>query len=291
MIGITNLAGNRENRELSAIARWNFFVVLLNRERFMFVGEAKMSSLEISLVTLAVVFGGALLGMALRAVLPQNELSADSREVVKLGVGLIATMAALVLGLLIASAKSSFDTQNAELTEMSSKVVLLDRVLAHYGPDAKESRDILRSTVVDALNSVSLKDAGSPGRFGSSANGEVLYDKIQGLSPKDDVQRSIQAQALNIMVGLGQTRWLVAAQRGNSVSVPMLVVLVAWLTIIFISFGLFAPLNMTVLVSLFVSALSVSGAIFLILEMYSPYAGLIHVSAAPLRAALAHLGQ
>jgi hypothetical protein len=250
-----------------------------------------MSSLEISFITLAVVFGGALLGIALRAVLPQNELSAESREVVKLSVGLIATMAALVLGLLIASAKTSFDTQNAELTEMSSKVILLDRILAHYGPDAKEAREALRSTVVSALDSLTSKDAGILGQFGSSANGEILYDKIQGLSPKDDVQRSIQAQALNIMVGLGQTRWLLAAQRGNSVSVPMLVVLVAWLTIIFISFGLFAPRNVTVLVSLLVSALSVSGAIFLILEMYAPYAGLIYVSSAPLRAALEHLGQ
>jgi hypothetical protein len=248
-----------------------------------------MSSLEISFITLAVVFGGALLGIALRAVLPQNELSGESREVVKLGVGLIATMAALVLGLLIASAKSSFDTQNAELTEMSSRVVLLDRILAHYGPEAKEARDVLRSSVADSLNS--LKDASVSQQFGSSANGEILFDKIQGLSPKDDAQRSIHAQALNIMLGLGQTRWLIAAQRGNSVSVPMLVVLVAWLTIIFISFGLFAPRNVTVVVSLLVSALSVSGAIFLILEMYSPYAGLIHVSGAPLRAALAHLGQ
>jgi hypothetical protein len=250
-----------------------------------------MSSLEISFITLAVVFGGALLGIALRAVLPQNELSGESREVVKLGMGLIATMAALVLGLLIASAKSSFDTQNAELTEMSSKVVLLDRILAHYGPEAKEARDVLRSSVADSLNSLSSKDASVSPQFGSSANGEILFDKIQGLSPKDDAQRSIHAQALSIMLGLGQTRWLIAAQRGNSVSVPMLVVLVAWLTIIFISFGLFAPRNVTVVVSLLVSALSVSGAIFLILEMYSPYAGLIHVSGAPLRAALAHLGQ
>jgi hypothetical protein len=250
-----------------------------------------MSSLEISFITLTVVFAGALLGIVLRSVLPQNELSPESREVVKLGVGLIATMAALVLGLLIASAKSSFDTQNAELTEMSSKVVLLDRVLAHYGPDAKEAREVLRSSVVSALDSVTSKDIAGPGQYGSSANGEVLYDKIQGLSPKDDVQRSIQAQAMSITMALGQTRWLLAAQRGNSVSVPMLVVLVAWLTIIFISFGLFAPRNGTVIVSLFVSALSVSGAIFLILEMYSPYAGLIHVSGAPLRAALAHLGQ
>jgi hypothetical protein len=250
-----------------------------------------MSSLEVRFITLAIVFGGALLGIGLRAVLPQSELSGESREVVKLGVGLIATMAALVLGLLIASAKSSFDTQNAELTEMSSKVILLDRILSHYGPDAKEARDVLRNSVVGALDSLSSKDASISSQFGSSSSGEVLYDKVQGLSPKDDAQRAIQAQALNILVGLGQTRWLVAAQRGNSVSVPMLVVLVAWLTIIFISFGLFAPRNVTVVVSLLVSALSVSGAIFLILEMYSPYAGLIHVSGAPLRAALAHLGQ
>ncbi len=250
-----------------------------------------MSSLEISLVTLAVVFGAALLGIALRAVLPQEALSGESREVVKLGVGLIATMAALVLGLLIASAKSSFDTQNAEITEMSSKAVLLDRILVHYGPEAKEAREMLRGSVASVLDMLSSSSADNAVQFGTSSNGEALYDKVQGLSPKDDVQRSIQAQALSTLMSLGQTRLLLAAQKTNSVSVPMLVVLVAWLTIIFLSFGLFAPRNGTVVVSLLVSALSVSGAIFLILEMYSPYAGLIHVSGAPIRAALTHLGQ
>src|SRR5579863_8391404 len=247
----------------------------------MFVAEALMSSLEISFVTLAIVFGGALLGILLRAVLPQHQLAGESREVVKLGMGLIATMAALVLGLLIASAKSSYDTQNAELTELASKAVLLDRILAHYGPEAKEARDILRSSTVSVLESVSAKPVEGPFQFGMSANGEILYDKIQGLSPKDDAQRSIQAQAVTIMMSMGQIRLLLAAQKSNSVSLPMLIVLVAWLTIIFISFGLFAPLNGTVVVSLLVSAVSVSGAIFLILEMYSPYAGLIHVSGAP----------
>jgi hypothetical protein len=250
-----------------------------------------MSSIALALITFAVVFGGALLGIALRAVLPQSELNADSKDVVKLGVGLIATMAALVLGLLIASAKSSFDTQNSELTEMASRVVLLDRVLAHYGPETKEARDELRSSVVRSFNWVSSKDTAGASQFEPAANGEVLYDKIQGLSPKDDVQRSIQAQALSILVGLGQTRWLIAEQRISSVSTPLLLVLIFWLIIIFVSFGLFAPRNATVIVSLLVSALSVSGAIFLILEMYSPYAGLIRVSSAPLRAALTHLGQ
>jgi hypothetical protein len=250
-----------------------------------------MSSIAISFITFAVVFGGGLLGITLRAVLPHDVLTDDSRDVVKLGVGLIATMAALVLGLLIASAKSSLDTQNSEITEMSSRIVLLDRVLAHYGPEAKEARDLLRSSVVRTIDLVSAKDVPGPSQLGSSASGEVFYDKIQGLSPKDDAQRSIQAQALSITIGLLQTRWLIAQQRLNSVSVPLLIVLIFWLTIIFIGFGLFAPRNVTVVVTLLVSALSVSGAIFLILAMYSPYAGLIQVSSAPLRTALTHLGQ
>ena len=229
--------------------------------------------------------------MALRSVLPNDHLSDDTKDVVKLGMGLVATMAALVLGLLIASAKGSFDTQANELTDMSSRIVLLDRVLAHYGPEAKDARDALRSSVEHAVEWASIKQAIDSSEFEANKNGEVLYDKIQGLSAKDETQRSIQGQALNIVMSLGQTRWLMAEQRTNSISVSMLAVLIFWLTIIFISFGLYAPRNATVVVSLFVSAISVSGAIFLILEMYSPYEGLIHVSTAPLRAALTHLGR
>jgi hypothetical protein len=229
--------------------------------------------------------------MALRSVLPQDNLSGDSKDVVKLGMGLIATMAALVLGLLIASAKGSFDTQSNEMTDMSSRIVLLDRVLAHYGPEAKDAREILRTSVVHSLEWASDQNAISSSQFEPNNSGEALYDRIQGLSPKDDAQRSTQAHALNLVMSLGQTRWLMAEQRTNSVSVSMLFVLIFWLTIIFVSFGLYAPRNATVVVSLVVSAISVSGAIFLILEMYSPYAGLIHVSTAPLRAAITHLGQ
>jgi hypothetical protein len=91
-------------------------------------------------------------------------------------------------------------------------------------------------------------------------------------------------------MSIGETRWLMYEQAAATVSVPLLVVLVFWLAALFFSFGLFAPVNATVIVSFFVSALSVSAAIFLIVEMYSPYSGLIQISSAPLRAALAHLG-
>jgi hypothetical protein len=250
-----------------------------------------MSPAAISLIAFAFVFGGALFGTALRAAVPKHNLTADSKEAVKLGMALVATMAALVLGLLIASAKSSFDTQNTELTEMSSKAVLLDRILAHYGPETMEARDILRASVVRILDRMASKDSAGPFQSDASSNAsEVLFDKIQGLSAKNDAQRSLQAQALNITISLGQTRWLIYEQKITSVSLPLLAVLIFWLTIIFISFGLFAPPNAMVVASFFVSALSVSGAIFLILEMYTPYGGLIQISSAPLRAALAHLG-
>jgi len=250
-----------------------------------------MSSIAISLIAFACVFGGAMAGLLLRAFLPKDHLGADSKEVVKVGMGLVATMAALVLGLLVASAKSSYDAQSTELTEMSSKIVVLDRILAHYGPETGEVREVLRGTVARILDGMWSKDRSGGSRLEPSTNGEVLYDKIQGLSPKDDKQRANQAQALGFAIGLGQTRWLMYEQKVSSVSLPLLIILVLWLSIIFISFGLFAPPNATVVVSLLAAALSVSGAIFLIMEMYAPYAGLIQISSAPLRAALAHLGQ
>jgi hypothetical protein len=250
-----------------------------------------MSSIAISLIALVCVFGGALLGIFLRAALPAPHLSAESKDAVKLGVGLVATMTALVLGLLVASAQSSMATQSTEVTDMSSKAVLLDRVLAHYGPETKEARDQLRGSLIRILNQFWSKDAASASEAAPSASAEALYDQIQGLSPKDDEQRSIQAEAVGLVISLGQERWLMYEQGSTSVSVPLLVVLIFWLTIIFISFGLFAPANATVVLTLFLSALSVSGAIFMILEMYRPYTGLIQISSVPLRAALAQLGR
>jgi hypothetical protein len=247
-----------------------------------------MSATTISLIVFACVFGGALLGILLHSVLPQQHLSNESKDIVKLGMGLVGTMAALVLGLLVASAKGSYDAQSAELTQMSANIALLDRALALYGPETKEARNLLRGAVARVLDQMwSSASLSVP----TAAGGEILYEKIQGLSPKNDTQRSLQGQALSMAVDLGKTRWLMYEQATTSVSMPLVIVLVCWLTAIFISFGLFAPFNATVVASLLVSALSVSGAIFLILEMYTPYAGLVQISDAPLRAALAHLGQ
>jgi len=248
-----------------------------------------MSSITITFIVLACVFGGALLGIVLRSVLPPQHLSDDTKDVVRLGMGLVVTTAALVLGLLVASAKGSYDVQSNEVTQISANVGLLDRILAHYGPEAKETRDVLRAEAILMIDRIWPKAHSQT--FEPSASAESLYEEILRLSPHVDAQRSIQVQALSIANSLGQERWLMYGQSASSVPSPLLVVLVWWLTIIFISFGLFAPRNATAITSLFVSALSVSCAILLIVEMYRPFEGLIQISSAPLRAVVAHLGQ
>ena len=209
-----------------------------------------------------------------------------------MSMGLVATMAALVLGLLVSSAKGFYDAQSAELTQMSAKVILLDHLLGHFGPETNEIRDLLHRVVADSIDVIWPQERTQPSRPGSpSADADVLVTKIQGLSPKDDRQHSIQAQALSLAISLSQTRWLMYEQEAGSVSKPLLVILIFWLTVIFLSFGVFAPHNATVITALLVAGLSVSGAIFLILEMYAPFGGLIRISSAPVRATLAQLGQ
>jgi hypothetical protein len=251
-----------------------------------------MNSIIVSSIVFAFVFGSALLGMFLRTVLPEPHLNPASKDLVKLGMGTIALMTGLVLGLLVASAKGTYDTQSRELTEMSAEVVILDRVLAHYGPEAKEVRDLLRGGVVRTLERIWPEDISQHTQLDPiMAQGDYLYDKIQELSPTNDSQRSLQARALNMGVDLAQKRWLMYEQQELPMSMPLLVVLVFSLAITFISFGLNAPPNATVIATLIVCALSVSGMIFLILEMYRPFEGLIQISSAPLRSALAHLGK
>jgi hypothetical protein len=225
-----------------------------------------------------------LLGMFLHAILPEHHLSVESKSVLNLVIGLIGTMAALVLGLLIATAQGSYSTRNNEFTQMSANIILMDRMLAHYGPETKEARELLRGAVTHWLQQSSFES-------GTSKGGEVIYDVIQGLSPKNDTQRSLQGQALTMAFNLGQTRWLLFEQSGRSIPTAFLVVLVFWLSVIFASFGLFAPRNATVVIALFVGALSVSGAIFLILELDLPFHGLMQISDVSLRNALAQLGK
>jgi len=224
--------------------------------------------------------------------LPEEHLSTDTKDVVKLGIALIATMAALVLSLLIASAKGTYDTRRNQLLEVSADIILLDRVLANYGAETKDARAMLQRSVAAAIEQFWPANGGRPATIDRRASSvEALYDNIQRLAPQSEAQRALQNHASTLALDLARTRVLLFEQLGGSIPVPFLVLLVFWLTIIFASFGLFAPRNATVIAAFFVCALSVSGALFLILELDRSFEGLLQVSSAPLRAALTQLGQ
>jgi hypothetical protein len=251
-----------------------------------------------SLATGLFVFGGAfafaLIGMVLHVRLPDHHLDESSRDVVKLVMGLIATMAALVLSLLVASGSGSYQAQQSEVQSLSANVVILDRILQHYGPEAREPRDRLHEAIIavhdrvwprDGMHAVTL----DPGATQHAA--DAFVEALQNLHPATDVQRTLQSQAMQVAQTLGQTRMLMFEQVGTSIAWPFLAILVFWLWMLFLGFGLFARFNATVTVALFVGALSVACAIFLILELNEPYQGFMRIADTPLRHALADTGR
>jgi hypothetical protein len=246
-----------------------------------------MSALTLSGIIFVLTLGGIFLGTLLRRTLPEHHLNEHARDVVRLGVGLIATIAALVLGLLIAAAKGSFDTQISQVRQITADLILLDNILAQYGPEARPIRDQIRSTVDPFADELwREKETGSPGPVEMNAAAERVYLEINRLSPHDDLQRSLKARAVQISNDLAQVRFLLFVESENLIAKPFLAVLGFWLTIIFASFSLFSPLNGTVLTCLFLFALSAACAIFLILELSRPFTGLMMISSAPLRNAL-----
>jgi hypothetical protein len=251
-----------------------------------------MSPIALSLIAFAVIFGGTFVGSFLRRALPDHHLADDAKDIVRLGTGLIGTIAALVLGLLIASAKSSYDTQSSQVQHLTADLVLLDQLLAQYGPEARPIRTLMRQAIdpmIEGLWRPNGTEAANDAPFAATAVAEDAFAKIGELSPQTDAQRSLQARAIQVSTDLAQTRLALFVQAGGSIPMPFLAVLVFWLAIIFASFSL-ARLNPTLIAAVVVFALSASAALFLILEMSEPFTGLMQIPSAPLRNALAPLG-
>ena len=252
-----------------------------------------MSSFQIAVLVFMLVVGGAFLGLLLRRKLPEPHLSPESREVVKLSIGLIATMTALVLGLLVSSVKGSFDRKNDEYNRICANLVLLDRLLAQYGPETASTRVLLKTAVQARSEEITARktDRVTKGDAYATMLGlERLQGMIRGLQPTDEAQREIRNRALSVSESIVQDRWHLLGGVASAVPTPFLVVVVIWLTIIFLSFGLYAPNNTTVVTALILAGISVSGAIFLVLEMDRPFDGIIHLSNKPLENAASFIG-
>lgn len=258
------------------------------------MGDFALSSLVIAGVVFLCTFGGAVLGLYLGKVLPGSYLSGDSKEVIRITSGLLATLAALVLGLLVASAKSAFDTQENGFEQLAANVIVLDRSLARGGPEANTAREALRRTVSLTIDSLwPTDDSATSGLDAAeiSAEGDTFIAAIRELGAGNESQRIIQTQALQLATEMARTRWMLSQDHDSASSIPFFVVLLFWLFALFVSFGLFAPRNGAVVTALVVCALSAAGAVFLFVDLNQPSGGLIRISSTPLRYALSQLGK
>jgi hypothetical protein len=252
-----------------------------------------VSPLAIAAVVFACVAGAGLLGMLLARALPEHHLMPESRDAVKQGLATIATLAALVVALLVATTKATYDAQAANVRQLAADALLLDRILSLYGSQTKEQRGLLRRGLTATIDRIWPGDGAgrsdlTPGE--ARAQFEAFYEKVAGLTPKTDMQKALKPRALDTTASLAQTRLRMFAQSSSSLPAPFLVVLVFWLMMLLGGLGMLAPRNATVAVVLLVCALSLSGALFLILELDSPFAGIMRLSSAPLREALAQMG-
>ena len=253
-----------------------------------------MNPFIISIIVIVCTYCGTHLGMQIRKRLPDHHLEVDTKDIVKLSAGLIATLTALVLGLLISSAKDTLDTMNRELVQDGAKIIMLDRNLANYGAEVNDIRAELRSHVAYTLKLLWHEDIPVNAALQTAEDSralEIIQARLRDLTPHGDAQRQLLSQALQLSNDLALSRWLIVETMQRELPRPFLVVLLLWLVILYTCYGLIAPKNWTVRVVLFISAVSVAGAIFLILEMNTPLGGIIKVSSAPMHKALSLLGR
>jgi len=243
----------------------------------------------IGLISLCIIFSGALLGMLIGRRLPSHHVSSETQTVITVSMAVVGTMTALMLGLLVSNASGAFDTVGAEVTQVSADIIRLDRLLRRYGPEANPVRVALRrypKMKFDDLFPSGLDKRPNVDNPASVQMLEHVQNMILALRPGDNQQRWLSGQALQVATEVSQRRWLIVQQNARTIPGPVLILIVFWLTILFASFGLFAPKNATAIVALFLCALALSGGIAVVLAMDTPFEGIIRISSAAMHHAL-----
>lgn len=253
-----------------------------------------MPALLIAFIIFAFMLGGILLGSTLRVILPDDHTQADSKDILMASAGMMATLIALIIGLLVTSAKGTYDVTTLRITQVGAKIITLDYYLSRYGPEAKEVRELLPQAIASGIERIwpnESKHGADLAKMESETEMADVYNKIRELSPKNDSQKYLQTRALQLMDDIMQLRWMVIEQSQTNLPRVFLVVLTFWLTVLFAQFSLLAPRNRTAMSALFICAISMSGAIFLILELNQPLEGAIKISSTPLHKSLLLIGK
>jgi len=244
------------------------------------------------LATFAVIFGGGILGLLLGRVLPEEYHSDTTKNIVQTATGMVSLLAALVLGLLVATAKNKFDTSNQQVEQFAASLMLLNRQLVNYGPEADDAKALLRKYTIAKIAETWPGGPGPKPRPDDPPawkSLEGLQQSLTELAPQTGSQRSETATATQTAADLAKTTWIQAAEESEHVPQPFVLIMIVWLFVLFVSFGLFAPRNMLVVIALLVGALSIAGAVVLVVDMDSPFEGMIVVSADPMQEALSKM--
>jgi uncharacterized protein DUF4239 len=247
-----------------------------------------MSSTVAFVASFIAILIGAAGGMWLRKHPSIDGLDTGSKEVIRLGAGFLATLSALVIGLMIASAKNFYDGQSTNIYQLGTNVVLTDQILANYGLEARQARNLLREATPQTMARIQQESRSRVGgsTFVVSETGERFYNAIESLKPANDAQRVLKTRLNQITTDLARTRLLIFTESDTSIPVPFFIVLVFWLMVIFASFCLFAEASAIIIASVLVFALSVSSALFLIVDLSHPFEGLMQISDHHLRLVL-----
>ena len=249
-----------------------------------------MTNIIIGFISLVAIFGGALVGRFATRRLPSRHLSAETQSAVTVSVAVIGTLSALVLGLMISAANSSFSARTDEIMQLSLQLIRVDRNLRRYGPEADDVRTKLHAWAHVKIQQL-FPEKGQPQPSSDTAIVmlEGVQDALLALNPTNERQEYLHTLCLNLSSQIIQARWALEIRAGHSIPVPFLVLLIFWLAIVFASFGLFAPANPTAMLALLLCSIAVAGGIALIEDLDNPGSGFIRLPSESLRKALVEI--
>jgi hypothetical protein len=257
-----------------------------------FDAHAPLHALVSAGIAFLVAFGAAIAGIAIARRLPEHHLAADNRQAIKATLDLLSVLVALVLGLMIADAKDTFDSQSASLRRLSAQTILLDRVLGEYGPETARARAMLREAAAHALRRLEGKETVRPGLpIAPQVNMGEFVAIVGNLPERSELQRSLRLRAAQLLSDLGERRLELFVQQDQGMPRAILISLLGWMAILFAGYGLLSPRNPVGVLALLASSAGMAAAIFLVEDLGSPLDGLVRISPAPLSDALDLLGR
>ncbi|MFM0738440.1 hypothetical protein PQQ51_14450 [Paraburkholderia xenovorans] len=266
-----------------------------------------MSEIGSALLVFAFLLIATGVGVSVRPLLPEEHKAHETVQLIQLVIGMLVTFAALVLGLMTASAKASFDTASNDLRTYAADLIEFDTTLQEYGRDTDAARQLLRTYTAAAIASTWPREAAPPGDYpkdlGTPDNsnsmenarlGDMLTEvgrQLRQLHAHDPLQQRALDDALTQYRRAVDARWKIIEEAHSSISQPFFKTLTFWLCVIFLSFGLIAPRNALALVTITLGAVSIASAIYVIVDLDTPFTGPIVISSMPMRDALDHFGR